>query len=79
MRIRDRGPRFRTSAEARGSCPVWGCPDARAEVGGYLAAVHQSESWWDLAFLNGDIVALIPAPDTGLVTAFRYRIAGLDL
>lgn len=45
--------------------------------GVYLAVVRQTEAWWDFAFVDGDIVALVRAPNTGLVTVVRYRVSGL--
>jgi hypothetical protein len=45
--------------------------------GRYLAAVERAEAWWEFALLDGDIIALVRAPDTDLVRAVRYRMTGL--
>jgi hypothetical protein len=46
--------------------------------GRYLAAVERAEAWWEYTLLDGDIIALVRAPDTDLVRAVRYRVTGLD-
>lgn len=46
--------------------------------GVYQAEVPAGEAWWDFTFVDGDIVALVRAADTGIVRAVRYRVMGLD-
>lgn len=48
------------------------------EDGVYLAALEQTASWSDFEFIDGDIVAVVRAPDTGLASVVRYRLTGLD-